>query len=113
MGWIKPLMDIMMSGVSETVAYQVEQLFRLLRIQQTEKLHDSPEGRKYSQSLPRPENHERAHNRTNKWNGGLYILVDRSEVVEKEVSHHLEKNCGRKVHVTPVVMQHAEHAHLV
>ena len=35
-GWIKPLIEIMMSGVSETVAYQVEQLFRLLRIQQAE-----------------------------------------------------------------------------
>ena len=34
--WIKPLIDIMMSGVSETVAYQVEQLFRLLRVQQAE-----------------------------------------------------------------------------
>ncbi len=38
--WIKPLIDIMMSGVSETVAYQVEQLFRLLRIQQTENMLD-------------------------------------------------------------------------
>ena len=34
--WIRPLIDIMMSGVSETVAYQAEQLFRLLRIQQVE-----------------------------------------------------------------------------
>ncbi|MFK7949829.1 MAG: patatin-like phospholipase family protein [Saprospiraceae bacterium] len=41
LGWIKPLIDIMMSGVSETVAYQVEQLFRLLRIQQTEMMLDS------------------------------------------------------------------------
>ena len=41
MGWIKPLIDIMMSGVSETVAYQAEQLFRLLRIQQTEAMLDS------------------------------------------------------------------------
>lgn len=39
--WIKPLIDIMMSGVSETVAYQVEQLFRLLRIQQTEAMLDN------------------------------------------------------------------------
>jgi patatin-like phospholipase/acyl hydrolase len=41
--WIKPLIDIMMSGVSETVAYQVEQLFRLLRIQQTENMLDQIE----------------------------------------------------------------------
>ncbi len=40
-GWIKPLIDIMMSGVSETVAYQTEQLFRLLRIQQTEAMLDN------------------------------------------------------------------------
>ena len=40
LSWIKPLIDIMMSGVSETVAYQVEQLFRLLRIQQTENMLD-------------------------------------------------------------------------
>jgi patatin-like phospholipase/acyl hydrolase len=39
--WIRPLIDIMMSGVSETVAYQVEQLFRLLRIQQVEATLDS------------------------------------------------------------------------
>ncbi len=36
LSWIRPLIDIMMSGVSETVAYQAEQLFRLLRIQQVE-----------------------------------------------------------------------------
>lgn len=41
LGWIKPLIDIMMSGVSETVAYQTEQLFRLLRIQQAETMLDS------------------------------------------------------------------------
>jgi patatin-like phospholipase/acyl hydrolase len=40
LGWIKPLIEIMMSGVSETVAYQVEQLFRLLRIQQAEAMLD-------------------------------------------------------------------------
>lgn len=39
--WIKPLINIMMSGVSETVAYQVEQLFRLLRIQQVEATLDN------------------------------------------------------------------------
>lgn len=41
--WIKPLIDIMMSGVSETVAYQVEQLFRLLRVQQVEGALDNLE----------------------------------------------------------------------
>ncbi len=41
LSWIKPLIDIMMSGVSETVSYQVEQLFRLMRIQKVEAAIDS------------------------------------------------------------------------
>lgn len=36
LGWLKPLINTLMSGVSETVSYQAYQLFRLLRIKQVE-----------------------------------------------------------------------------
>lgn len=42
--WILPVLEMMMEGVSETVAYQAEQLFRLLRIEQIENELDRLDG---------------------------------------------------------------------